>query len=148
MAGEYLLIAPLFKGQTERKVVLPKGKWYDFYTGKLAGDGEVITITAGLDRIPVFVKDGGIIPMMPPMMHAPAAGQKFDLEVRCYGKAAGNYNLYDDDGETFDYEKGAFSWRKISVTADKNGKLTGTVSKAEKGKPDNLGKVTWKMMTN
>jgi alpha-D-xyloside xylohydrolase len=148
MAGEYLLIAPLFKGQTERKVVLPKGKWYDFYTGKLAGDGEVIAVTAGLDRIPVFVKDGGIIPMMPPMLHAPAAGQKFDLEVRYYGKAAGNYSLYDDDGETFDYEKGAFSWRKISVVADKNGKLTGTVSKAEKGKPDNLGKVTWKMMTN
>ena len=65
MTGEYLLVAPLFTGQTSRKVVLPKGKWYDFYTGKFAGEGEVITVTPGLARIPVFVKDGGIIPMMP-----------------------------------------------------------------------------------
>jgi alpha-glucosidase (family GH31 glycosyl hydrolase) len=47
MAGEYLLVAPLFTGQTTRKVILPKGKWYDFYTGELAGDGEVITATPG-----------------------------------------------------------------------------------------------------
>ena len=59
MAGEYLLVAPLFTGQTTRKVVLPKGKWYDFYTGEYAGDGEVITVTPGLDKIPVYVKDGG-----------------------------------------------------------------------------------------
>jgi hypothetical protein len=76
MAGEYLLVAPLFTGQTSRKVVLPKGKWYDFYTGKLAGDGEVITVSPGLDIIPVFVKDGGIIPMMPSMLHAPKARAK------------------------------------------------------------------------
>jgi alpha-D-xyloside xylohydrolase len=148
MAGEYLLVAPLFKGQSERKVILPKGKWYDFYTGKLAGNGEVISVTAGLDHIPVFVKDGGIIPMMPPMLHAPAAGEKYDLEVRYYGSLPGNYLLYDDDGETFDYEKGVYSWRKITVMADKKGKLAGTISKAEKGKPDNLGTVTWKMMSN
>ena len=36
-------------------------KWYDFYTGKLAGDGEVITVTPGLDKIPVYVKDGQMI---------------------------------------------------------------------------------------
>ena len=48
MAGEYLLVAPLFTGQTTRKVVLPKGKWYDFYTGEYAGDGEVLTVTPGL----------------------------------------------------------------------------------------------------
>ena len=147
MAGEYLLVAPLFKGQTERKVVLPRGKWYDFYTGKLAGDGEVIKITAGLDHIPVFVKDGAVIPMMPPMLHAPAAGQKFDLEIRWYGKKQGNYDLYDDDGESFDYEKGLFSWRKIIASFDKKGKLAGSISRVETGKPDNIGKVTWKMMT-
>ncbi len=142
-----MLVAPLFKGQTERTVILPQGKWFDFYTGKLAGDGEVIKVTAGLDKIPVFVKDGGMIPLMPPLLHAPAAGQKFDLEIRIYGSKPGSYRLYDDDGETFDYEKGAFSWRVLSVAPDKKGKLVGNISKAEKGKPDNIGKVTWKMMT-
>ena len=106
MAGEYLLVAPLFTGQTTRKVVLPKGKWYDFYTGEFAGDGEVITVTPGLNKIPVYVKDGGIIPMMKPMLHAPKASEKVDLEIRHYGEKPGKYLLYDDDGETFDYEKG------------------------------------------
>lgn len=147
MAGEFLLVAPLFTGQATREVVLPKGKWFDFYTGEYAGDGEVIKVTPGLDKIPVFVKEGGIIPMMPPMLHAPAAGQRFDLEIRFYGKKPGSYMLYDDDGETFAYEKGEFSWRKITVAADKKGILRGTVSKAEKNKPDNIGKVTWKFMT-
>ncbi len=147
MAGEYLLVAPLFKGQTEREVILPPGKWYDFYTGRFAGEGEVIKVTGQLDRIPVYVKDGGIIPMMPPLLHAPAAGEKFDLEIRFYGKKPGSYRLYDDNGENFDYEKGDYSWRQITVQPNKRGILTGNISKAEKGKPDNIGKVSWKMMT-
>ena len=147
MAGEYLLVAPLFKGQSEREIILPKGNWYDFYTGKLAGNGEVIKIKCGLDKIPVFVKEGGIIPMMPPLLHAPATGEKYDLEIRFYGNQSGKYQLYDDDGETFDYERGLFSWREVSVAPDKKGKLAGSISKAEKGKPDNIGKVSWKMMT-
>ena len=76
MAGENLLVAPVFTGQTSRKVILPAGKWYDFYTGKYAGDGEVITVTPGLEKIPVYVKDGGIIPMMPPALHAPLPDRK------------------------------------------------------------------------
>jgi alpha-glucosidase (family GH31 glycosyl hydrolase) len=147
MAGEYLLVAPLFAGQISRKIVLPKGKWYDFYTGKYAGESEVIAVTPGLSRIPVFVKDGGIVPMMPPALHAPASGQKFDLEIRYYGSKPGRYLLYDDDGETFDYEKGIFSWREIKVVPAKNGKPSGTIANAEKGKPDNIGKVTWKFMS-
>jgi alpha-D-xyloside xylohydrolase len=147
MTGEYLLVAPLFTGQTTREVVLPGGKWYDFYTGKYAGEGEIIKVTPGLGKIPVFVKDGAIIPMMKPVLHAPSAGEKFDLEIRYYGSAPGFYRLYDDDGETFDYEKGLYSWRDIQVMPDKKGKLKGTISKAEKGKPDNIGEVKWRFMT-
>ena len=54
----------MFSGQKTRKVVLPKGKWFDFYTGELVGEGEIITASHGLDKIPLYVKDGGIIPMM------------------------------------------------------------------------------------
>ena len=84
---------------------------------------------------------------MPALLHAPAAGQKFDLEIRFYGKKLSSYDLYDDDGETFDYEKGVFSWRKIAVSLGKKGKLAGSISRVDPGKPDNIGKVTWKMMT-
>ena len=147
MAGEYLLVAPMFAGQTKRTVMLPKGNWYDFYTGKYVGNGERITVSPGLDRIPVFVKDGAIIPFMEATLHAPKAGQKINLEIRHYGKADGAYRLYDDDGETFDYEKGVYSWRDIKVTRDKKGRLHGTISKVEKGKPNSIATVTWKFMT-
>ena len=147
MAGEYLLVAPMFAGQTSRSVVLPKGDWYDFYTGEFVGNGEKIEVTPGLDRIPVFVKDGGIIPMMEPRLHAPAAGEKVNLEIRHYGKADGNYRLYDDDGETFNYENGDYSWRDIKVERQKNGKMKGTISKPEKGKPNSFNEITWKFMS-
>lgn len=147
MAGEFLLVAPLFTGQTSRKVILPKGKWYDFYTGKLVGDGAIITISPGLDQIPVFVKNGAIIPMMPPMLHSPKAGQKVDLEIRHYGDQDGSYKLYDDDGETFAYEKGVFSWRDMKVEKQKDGKFKGSISNAEANKPSTVGNVTWRFMT-
>jgi alpha-glucosidase (family GH31 glycosyl hydrolase) len=147
MAGEYLLVAPVFTGQKTRKVVLPKGKWYDFYTGEYAGDGEVITVTPGLDKIPVYVKDGAIIPMMPPLLHAPKAGEKVDIEFRHYGEKPGLYLLYDDDGESFDYEKGMYTWREVKVEKDKKQQWKGTISAAVKDKPNTVGKVSWRFMT-
>lgn len=147
MAGEYLLVAPMFTGQTTRTVVLPQGKWYDFYTGAYAGAGEVITATPGLDKIPVYVKNGGIIPMMPALLHAPKGNQKVDLEIRHYGEKAGRYLLYDDDGETFNYEKGQFTWREINVERQRKGRLKGSISPATKGKPNTVGKVTYRFMT-
>jgi alpha-glucosidase (family GH31 glycosyl hydrolase) len=147
MAGEYLLVAPLFTGQKTRKVVLPKGKWFDFYTGAYAGDGEVLSIEPGLNKIPVYVKDGGIIPMMKPMLHAPKANEKVDLEIRFYGSKPSKYILYDDDGETFNYEKGEFTFREIKIDKSKAGLFTGSISEAPAGKPNTIGNVTWRFMT-
>lgn len=123
MVGENILVAPLFTGQKERKVILPKGKWYDFYTGKLAGEGEVITVKPTDSNIPVYVKDGGIIPLWPAM--AKFTDQKYPLEVRHYGTKPGTYFLYDDDGSSYDYEKGAFTRIDLNVTVDKKGRKKG-----------------------
>ncbi|MBV9987463.1 MAG: glycoside hydrolase family 31 protein [Chitinophagaceae bacterium] len=143
MAGQYLLVAPMFIGQTSRKVILPKGNWFDFYTGSFAGNGTVITVTPGLDKIPVYVKDGGIIPMMKPRLHAPAIGEKMDLEIRYYGTKPGHYLLYDDDGETFNYEKGEYSFREITITPGASGKPVCTISAPVPGKPNTIGDVRW-----
>ncbi len=148
MAGEYLLVAPLFTGQKSRKVILPMGNWYDFYTGKYVGNGEIISTSPGLDKIPVYVKDGGIIPMMAPRLQAPKASEKVDLEIRFYGQKPSSYQLYDDDGETFNYEKGEYSWREIEIEKDKKGNWKGTISAPNTGKPNTVGKVTWKFMSN
>jgi alpha-glucosidase (family GH31 glycosyl hydrolase) len=147
MAGEYLLVAPLFAGDTTRTVVLPKGKWYDFFTGDFVGDGTVITVTPGLNKIPVYVKDGGIIPMVKARLHAPKAGEKVDLEIRHYGTMPATYLLYDDDGESFNYEKGDYSWRLIKVTRDAAGNLSGTIGAEQPGKPNTVGKVSFTFMT-
>jgi alpha-D-xyloside xylohydrolase len=86
------------------------------------------------------VRDGGIIPMA---ATTSLSNGKYDLIIRHYGEKESEYNLYDDDGITFNYEKGDFTWRKISVKHNKKGQLKGTILPAEKGKPDNIGKVEW-----
>lgn len=116
MVGDSLMVAPMFPEQEVRNVVLPLGDWFDFYTGEKVGNGEVIKVKPGLERIPVFVKDGGIVPML-------ADGQEDTLEIRCYGTKEGSFTLYDDDGETFDYEKGEYSQIRLSTVKDEQGQL-------------------------
>ena len=146
MVGDNLLIAPLFTGETERKVILPKGKWYDFYTGELVGDSEIITIKPGLDKIPVYVKDGGIVPMWPAITKID--GKKYPLEIRHYGEKPATFNLYDDDGETYDYEKGEFVRIALKVNVDASGKKTGEVVMPEGKQCWSFSDFTFKFMTN
>ncbi|MFK5973472.1 MAG: glycoside hydrolase family 31 protein [Flavobacteriaceae bacterium] len=148
MMGDDILVAPMFAGEKKREIVLPKGKWYDFYTGELVGEEEIITIRPGLDEIPLFVKDGGIIPMIPPHNQAPAPNEKMDLTIRHYGKKESTYTLYDDDGLSFNFENGAFSEVRITIEKDRKGQLKGSISKPKKNKPYGYTKkVIWKFMT-
>jgi alpha-glucosidase (family GH31 glycosyl hydrolase) len=114
MFGDNLLVAPLFAGETERKVILPPGKWFDFYTGEPVGEG-IITASPGLSKIPLFVRDGGIIPMIPPIRQTSEWTRDLPLEARVYGSANGSFDLYNDDGQTFDYEKGDCSIQRLTV---------------------------------
>lgn len=137
MMGPSLLVAPVFWGDEERKVVLPKGNWYDFYTGKYAGNGETITITTELSKIPLYVKDGGIIPML-------SGGDENSLEVRHYGDKPSTYTLYNDDGVSYDYEKGAFAQTQLQATAKKD-KWKGS-AKATGEKAYQYRKMSWVWM--
>ncbi len=121
MAGPDLLVAPLYDFETERDVVLPPGKWYDFYTGELAGENEVIHIVKGLDQLPVFVRDGGMIPMIPQALHTPAPGEQVPVTIRVYGNAPGSCRLYDDDGTTFDFRNGQYNRVTVSIDYDQAG---------------------------
>ncbi len=147
MFGDSLLVAPIPPGVKTRKVLLPAGKWYDFHTGRYAGANETIEVTPSLATMPVFVKDGALIPMIEPRPHAPAAGETVSLEVRHYGEAPGSLSLYDDDGETFDFEQGAFSWTGLTVTRNAAGKWTGTVTPDARGRKWSYGEVKWTFMT-
>jgi alpha-D-xyloside xylohydrolase len=144
MMGDNILVAPVFEGERSRKVYLPAGKWYDFYTGKFVGENQQVTIETPLERIPLFVRDGGIIPMVPVSLHAPGPGVKVPVEIRHYGNAISEFTLYDDDGLTFNYQKGAYIQVKLSASKDKKGKWIGKVSTRDN--PYSFNNFTWKFM--
>lgn len=143
MMGPSILVAPVFTGQKERDIVLPKGNWFDFYTGEYAGNGETIAIQAKLEQIPLFVKDGGIIPML-----ASVDKNESDqsLEVRHYGSMENTFLLYNDDGISYDYERGEFALTELKVTKNKKGQIKGS-SKALKSNKYNYGNIVWRRMT-
>ncbi|THF75255.1 TIM-barrel domain-containing protein [Cohnella fermenti] len=113
MMGDSVLVAPLFPGERSRAITLPAGDWYEFETGASFPGGRTIEYAAPLERVPMFVRDGGIVPLMPSLPHAPKAGDRVPLEIRVYGKAPGVFRLYDDDGETFAFERGHCRWTTL-----------------------------------
>jgi alpha-glucosidase (family GH31 glycosyl hydrolase) len=147
LVGDALLVAPIAPGAKTRKVVLPAGKWYDFYTGALAGENQTIEVAPPLTRIPLFVRDGALIPLAPERQWAPKPDERVALEVRHYGEKPGSLSVYDDDGETFAYENGDYSWTELTATRDAAGRWTGAVKPAANGKPWRYADVTWTFMT-
>ncbi len=148
MMGDHILVAPMFAGEKTRTVYFPEGKWYDFYTGDFVAENQQLVITASLEKIPLFVRDGGIIPMVPPHFHAPAPGEKLALEIRHYGNMPAITELYDDDGISFDYEKGMNSRTKLIVSKNEKGELNGEIIRRSTDKVFSYKeKVLWKFMT-
>ena len=100
---------------------LPKGTtWYDFWTGKAYKGGQNVTLQTSFDRVPMFVRAGSILPLGPEMQYV---GEKSwdNLEVRVYPGANGSFTLYEDEGDSYHYEKGVystipFSWNDKSRT--------------------------------
>ena len=103
--GEGLLVAPLRAGELERRLPLPEGDWFDYWTGRKIAGGTEITITAPLDRIPLFVRSGCLLPLAVPMDYI-SDSTVFEITVRCYGAVAASFELYEDDGESFAFENG------------------------------------------
>jgi len=140
MMGDSVLVAPLFTGEKERDVELPTGAWYDFYTGAFVGEGGTHSVSAPLDRIPLFVRDGAILPL-------DNANDNGSMEYRYYGTArAGSTRLYMDDGETYAYEQGEYTWVTLSATRGPDG-LQGAVDAPEGDAYRRLRDGEWRMMT-
>ncbi|HEY3783082.1 MAG TPA: TIM-barrel domain-containing protein [Fimbriimonadaceae bacterium] len=115
MFGPSLLICPVIKpGVTSRKVYLPAGTgWYDFWSGKSYAGGENITADAPIDKLPIFVRAGTILPLGPVIQYI---GEKPEdpIELRIYPGANANFTLYEDAGNNNDYRKGLRSIIPIS----------------------------------
>jgi alpha-D-xyloside xylohydrolase len=144
LLGDALLVAPLAPTATSRPVVLPAGRWFDFYTGKFAGENETITVTPALDRIPLFVRDGALIPRLAgERQRAPSRDERPALEIWHYGEAPGRLRFYDDDGETFAYERGAVSWTDLRAELGPDGQWRGVVASVPGSHPWTYGAVRW-----
>ena len=88
---------------------LPKGAlWYDFWTGKQYRGGQRLELSTSLNRVPMFVRAGSILPLGPEMQYT---GEKpwDNLEIRLYPGADGTFMLYEDEGDTYNYERGIYS---------------------------------------
>ncbi|MGC2477065.1 MAG: TIM-barrel domain-containing protein [Candidatus Sulfotelmatobacter sp.] len=140
MFGPALLVNPVLQSDaTRRSLYLPDAPvWYDFWTGESRGGNREIDSDAPLDRIPLYVRAGSILPLGPEIEYAdekPAG----PIELRIYPGADGDFNLYEDSGDSYDYEHGAHSvipvhWSESSRTltiGDREGNYPGMPASIE-----------------
>ena len=112
--GRDILVAPITeRGADTRLLYLPRGSWYDFWTGDAIEGGREIKRQVDLETIPLYVRAGTILPMGPVKQYT---GEKSDqpLNVSVYPGADGEFSLYEDDGKSFDYRRGA--WMGLQMT--------------------------------
>jgi len=124
--GPDLLVAPITapgNGKPVRKrVYLPAGQdWYDFFTGDLYAGGKAVVHECPLDRMPLFVRAGSILPLAPEMAWSDQAPVD-PLTVEVYaGSRAAEFDLYEDDGVSLDYRAGAYCWTRLRFASEKPG---------------------------
>jgi alpha-glucosidase len=115
LLGGDLLIAPVTKDDdTEREVYLPRGVWYDFWTDRRSTGPERLTVDAPLERIPVFVRGGAIVPSQQLVQYTGQASIDpliFDI----YPSGTSTSTYYEDDGISFDYQHGVSLQQRVAV---------------------------------
>ena len=119
MVGEDILVSPVLEaGSKTRRMYLPKGEWYDFWTREKMEGGKWIEAKASLDVMPVFIRAGAVVPMQQVVQYtdqAPADPLTFEIFPSSEAKGI----CYEDDGISFDYQKGNF--RTVGIKAVVNG---------------------------
>jgi alpha-D-xyloside xylohydrolase len=153
MFGQSILVAPVLEsmyvnkvanGQStidfstikSRSVYLPNGaEWYDFWTGEKMKGGQEVQKQSPIDVMPLYVKAGSVLPWAPKMQYANE--KKWDhLEIRIYPGANGEFTLYEDENDNYNYEKGlkstiSMKWDDLSKTltiGERQGSFAGMLS--------------------
>ena len=146
MFGPAFLVSPAttYKARS-RSVYLPAGSWYDFWTGIAlapANAGTVIDAPAAYDSMPLHVRAGSIIPFGPPIQYT--TEKPLDpITLFVYAGADGTFTLYEDDGLTYNYEKGAAA--RIPIRWN-NAAQTLTISQREGAFPEMLAEHTFQVV--
>ncbi|HLZ53383.1 MAG TPA: glycoside hydrolase family 31 protein, partial [Verrucomicrobiae bacterium] len=138
MFGPAFLVCPVTTpGATTRTVYLPSGStWMDFWTGETLSGGKTLTATAPIGIMPLYARAGSIVPFGPVMQYATEKPED-PIELRVYRGANGRFALYEDEGDGYNYEKGAyatipFEWNEARHTLTigrRTGKFPGLLKK-------------------
>jgi alpha-D-xyloside xylohydrolase len=141
MFGPALLVSPVYEyGAKTRDVYLPAGaSWYDLYTSSKVEGGKHVSAAAPIDRIPVYVRAGSVIPIGPEIQYT---NEKPDAPITLYVYTGhdGTFTLYEDSGNDYGYEKGEFATVQLSYD-DNRGELKIGARKGEY--PGMVGKRTF-----
>ncbi|MBX3240987.1 MAG: DUF5110 domain-containing protein [Chitinophagaceae bacterium] len=144
MFGPSLLVNPVYKpGATERELYLPAGQgWYDLYTGRYIEGGQCITAPAPYERMPVYVKEGSVVPLGNSTQHTGEIPENITLYV--YTGKDGSFTLYEDEGINYNYEKGMYVTIPISYNEAAKTLTIGKCSGGLAGKMRNkIFRVVW-----
>jgi len=135
--GPAILVSPVTEpGAATRRLYLPNGKWYDFWTGAAIQGGRTLDAPSPIDRMPLYVRAGSIVPLGPDLQYATEKSAD-PIELRVYRGANGAFTLYEDENDSYDYEKGVhatipFSWddaAHIFTIGDRAGAFPGMLEK-------------------
>jgi len=109
MCGPAFLVSPVLEpAATTRHLYLPVSTWIDFWTGMALEGGRAMEAAAPLERIPLFIRAGSIVPLGPDLQWATEKAAD-PLELRVYRGADGDFTLYEDENDTYNYEKGQYA---------------------------------------
>jgi alpha-D-xyloside xylohydrolase len=135
--GPSILVNPVYiQGAASRSVYLPKATWYDFWTGEKLEGEQTIQAAAPLEKLPLYVRAGSILPLGPTMEWTTEKPED-PIELRVYPGADGDFTLYEDENDNYNYEKGAHAtiamhWddaaRRLTIGA-REGSFPGMVEK-------------------
>jgi alpha-D-xyloside xylohydrolase len=141
--GPAILVSPVTtQGATRKAVYLPKATWYDFWTGERVEGGKRIEADAPLEKLPLFVRAGSIVPMGPAMEWSTEKPTD-PMELRTYPGADGDFTLYEDENDGYNYAKGTHA--TIGLHWDDAAK-TLTIGAREGSFPGMLAKHTFKVV--
>ena len=115
--GDSVLVAPMFAGEARRKVYLPAGEWFDFWSHEKISGGKFVEATNGVEQIPLFLKGGTLLPLAEPMEFI-KPDTCFDITVNLVGEKPAGFTLYEDDGVTTAYAKGEQNQIKLRADGD------------------------------
>ncbi|MBQ8674181.1 MAG: DUF5110 domain-containing protein [Bacteroides sp.] len=145
MFGPALMAAPVYEyGARSRQMYFPIGSgWYDLYSGKYTEGGQQLTVEAPYERIPLYVREGSIIPYGPDMQWS-GEKQAEEIVLYVYEGSNGSFTLYEDEDVNYNYEKGAYA--TIPLTYDEESR-TLTIGERQGSFPGMLQERTFRIVS-